>query len=146
MDLHATPDPLTIAEGVAEFVVLAELSTALSERLGEWSTDGADPDSSATMASLAARLDEHSTWWTGRIPESVLLEGERTAASESGQLAEVLGLLDVAASDRRAAVEPVLDRLVAYLVALAERLSPLGDAPALRTIRLVLADLEDRPR
>ena len=43
-------------------------------------------------------------------------------------------------------MEPVLDRLVAYLVALAERLSPLGDAPALRTIRLVLADLEDRPR
>ena len=76
----------------------------------------------------------------------MLLEGERTAASGSGQLAEVLGLLDVAASDRRAAVEPVLDRLVAYLVALAERLSPLGDAPALRTIRLVLADLEDRPR
>jgi hypothetical protein len=146
MDLHATPDPLTTAEGVAEFVVLAELSTALSERLGGWSTDGADPDSSATMASLAARLDEHSTWWTGRIPESVLIEGERTAASGSGQLAEVFGILDVAASDRRAAVEPVLDRLVAYLVALAERLSPLGDAPALRTIRLVLADLEDRPR
>ena len=146
MDMDAVPEPLTTAEGVAEFVVLAELSTALSERLGEWSTDGADPDSSATMASLAARLDEHSTWWTGRIPESVLLEGERTAASGSGQLAEVLGLLDVAASDRRAAVEPVLDRLVAYLVALAERLSPLGDAPALRTIRLVLADLEDRPR
>ena len=146
MDLHATPDPLTTAEGVAEFVVLAELSTALSERLGGWSTDGADPDSSATMASLAARLDEHSTWWTGRIPESVLLEGERTAASGSGRLAEVLGLLDVAASDRRAAVEPVLDRLVADLVTLAERLSPLGDAPALRTIRLVLADLEDRPR
>ncbi|MEO2155059.1 MAG: hypothetical protein ABGY30_00415, partial [Acidimicrobiales bacterium] len=84
MDLHATPDPLTTAEGVAEFVVLAELSTALSERLGGWSTDGADSDSSATMASLAARLDEHSTWWTGRIPESVLLEGERTAASGSG--------------------------------------------------------------
>ena len=146
MDLHATPDPLTTAEGVAEFVVLAELSTALSERLGGWSTDGADPDSSATMASLAARLDEHSTWWTGRIPESVLLEGERTAASGSGRLAEVLGLLDVAASDRRAAVEPVLDRLVAYLVALVECLSPLGDAPAIRTIRLVLADLEDRPR
>ena len=146
MALPATPDPLTTAEGVAEFVVLAELSTALSERLGGWSTDGAEPDSSATMASLAARLDEHSTWWTGRIPESVLLEGERTAASGSGRLAEVLGLLDVAASDRRAAVEPVLDRLVAYLVALAERLSPLGDAPALRTIRLVLADLEDRPR
>ena len=146
MDMDAVPDPLTTTEGVAEFVVLAELSMALSERLDGWSTDGADPDSSAAMASLAARLGGHSAWWTERIPESVLLEGERAAASGSGRLAEVLGLLDVAASDRRAAVVPVLDRLVAYLGALAERLSPLGDAPARRTIRLVLADLEDRPR
>ena len=40
----------------------------------------------------------------------------------------------------------VLDCLLAYLGVLSERLSPVGDAPALRTIRLVLADLEDRPR
>ena len=66
MDMGAGYDPLTIAEGVAEFVVLAELSTALSERLVGWSTDGADPDSSAVMASLGARLAEHSTWWTER--------------------------------------------------------------------------------
>ena len=146
MDMRAGYDPLTIAEGVAEFVVLAELSTALSERLVGWSTDGADPDSSAVMASLGARLAEHSTWWTERIAESVLLDGERTTASGSGRLAEVLGLLDVEGSDRTAAVVPVLERLMAYLGALTERLSPVGDAPARRTIRLVLADLEDRPR
>lgn len=146
MDMGAGPDPLTTAEGVAEFVVLAELSTALSERLVGWSTDGADPDSSAVMASLGARLAEHSTWWTERIAESVLLDGERTTASGSGRLAEVLGLLDVEGSDRTAAVVPVLERLMAYLGALTERLSPVGDAPARRTIRLVLADLEDRPR
>ena len=146
MDMGAGSDPLTIAEGVAEFVVLAELSTALSERLVGWSTDGADPDSSAVMASLGARLAEHSTWWTERIAESVLLDGERTTASGSGRLAEVLGLLDVEGSDRTAAVVPVLERLMAYLGALTERLSLVGDAPARRTIRLVLADLEDRPR
>ena len=110
MDMDAVPDPLTTAEGVAEFVVLAELSMALSERLDGWSTDGADPDSSATMASLAARLGGHSTWWTERIPESVLLEGERAAASGSGRLAEVLGLLDVAASDRSRTSTPTLVR------------------------------------
>ena len=146
MDMGAGSDPLTIAEGVAEFVVLAELSTALSERLVGWSTDGADPDSSAVMASLGARLAEHPTWWTERIAESVLLDGERTTASGSGRLAEVLGLLDVEGSDRTAAVVPVLERLMAYLGALTKRLSPVGDAPARRTIRLVLADLEDRPR
>ena len=146
MDMGAGSDPLTIAEGVAEFVVLAELSTALSERLVGWSTDGADPDSSAVMASLGSRLAEHSTWWTERIAESVLLDGERTTASGSGRLAEVLGLLDVEGSDRTAAVVPVLERLMAYLGALTKRLSPVGDAPARRTIRLVLADLEDRPR
>jgi len=146
MDVDAVPDPLTTAEGVTEFVVLAELSAALSERLGGWSTDGADPASSAIMASLAARLDEHSSWWTERIAESVLLEGERSAASGAGQLGEVLGLLDVAAADRSIAVAPVLDRLMAYLGALSERLAPIGDAPGLRTIRLVLADLDDRPR
>ena len=76
----------------------------------------------------------------------MLLDGERTTASGSGRLAEVLGLLDVEGSDRTAAVVPVLERLMAYLGALTERLSPVGDAPARRTIRLVLADLEDRPR
>jgi len=115
-------------------------------RLAGWSSDGADPDTSATMASMAARLGEHAGWWMDRIPESVLLEGERTAASGAGRLTDILALLDVPPSDRRSAVAPVLDRLVAYLGVLSERLSPVGDAPALRTIRLVLADLEDRPR
>ena len=41
---------------------------------------------------------------------------------------------------------PVLDPLMVYLSVLSERLSPVGDAPALRTIRLVLADLKDRSR
>ena len=139
-------NPVTTAEGAGEFIVLAELSTALSGRLAGWSTDGADPDTSATMASLAARLGEHSSWWMDRTPESVLLEGERAAASGAGRLTDILALLDVPPSDRRSAVAPVLDRLVAYLGILSERLSPVSDAPALRTIRLVLADLEDRPR
>ena len=139
-------DPVTTVEGAGEFIVLAELSTALSGRLARWSTDGADPDTSATMASLAARLGAHAGWWMDRTPESVLLEGERTAASAAGRLTDILALLDVPPSDRRSAVAPVLDRLVAYLGVLSERLSPVGDAPALRTIRLVLADLEDRPR
>ena len=139
-------NPVTTAEGAGEFIVLAELSTALSSRLAGWSTDGADPDTSATMASLAARLGEHAGWWMDRTPESVLLEGEQAAASGAGRLTDILALLDVPPSDRRSAVAPVLDRLVAYLGVLSERLSPVGDAPALRTIRLVLADLEDRPR
>jgi len=139
-------DPVTTVEGAGEFIVLAELSTALSGRLAGWSSDGADPDTSATMASLAARLGEHAGWWMDRIPESVLLEGERTAASGAGQPTDILALLDVPPSDRRSAVAPVLDRLVAYLGVLSERLSPVGDAPALRTVRLVLADLEERPR
>ena len=139
-------NPVTTAEGAGEFIVLAEFSTALSGLLAGWSTDGADPDTSATMASLAARLGEHSSWWMDRTPESVLLEGEQAAASGAGRLTDILALLDVPPSDRRSAVAPVLDRLVAYLGVLSERLSPVGDAPALRTIRLVLADLEDRPR
>ena len=139
-------NPVTTAEGAGEFIGLAEFSKALSGLLSGWSTDGADPDTSATMASLAARLGEHAGWWMDRTPESVLLEGEQAAASGAGRLTDILALLDVPPSDRRSAVAPVLDRLVAYLGVLSERLSPVGDAPALRTIRLVLADLEDRPR
>ena len=97
-------DPVTTAEGAGEFIVLAELSTALSGRLAGWSTDGADPDTSSTMASLAARLGEHAGWWMDRTPESVLLEGERTAASGSGRLTDILALLDIPPSERRSAV------------------------------------------
>lgn len=138
--------PLTTEAGVHEFTQLAELSAALSGHLAAWSTDGADPASAGTMASLAARLDEHAGWWRDRIPESVLLEDARTEAAASPRLAEVLARLDVSPGDRSAAVVPILDGLVAHLVGLAGRLSPVGDAPARRVVRLVLADLEDRPR
>ena len=146
-DDQTNPDlVLTTEGGVHEFTQLAELSAALSVRLSTWSTDGADPASAGTMASLAVRLDEHAGWWRDRIPESVLLEDARTEASDPSRLAEVLARLDVDPFDRSAAVVPILDGLVAHLVSLAGRLSPVGDAPARRVIRLVLADLEDRPR
>ncbi len=146
-DEQANPvDVLTTEAGVHEFTQLAELSAALSGRLATWSTDGADPASAGTMASLAARLEEHAGWWRDRIPESVLLEAARSEASDSPRLGEVLARLDVDPADRSAAVVPILDGLVVHLVGLAGRLSPVGDAPARRIVRLVLADLEDRPR
>jgi len=138
--------PLTTEAGVHELTQLAELSAVLSGHLAGWSTDGTDPASAGTMASLAARLSEHAGWWQDRIPESVLLEPARDEASGSSRLAEVLARLDVEPADRSAAVAPILDGLVAHLVGLADRLSPVGDAPARRVVRLVLADLEDRPR
>jgi hypothetical protein len=76
----------------------------------------------------------------------VLLAEVRDAASDPVRLAAVLAMLDVAPSARTAAVAPVLDGVVAHLVGLADRLSPVGDAPARRVLRLVLADLADRPR
>jgi len=137
--------PLTTEGGAHEFTELAELCGALAATLGTWSTDGADPSSAGTMSSLSARLAEHAGWWRDRIPESVLLAEVRDEASDPDRLAAVLARLDVDPSDRVVAVVPVLDGLVAHLVGLAGRLSPVGDAPARRVVRLVLADLEDRP-
>ncbi len=137
--------PLTTEGGAYEFTQLAELCDALARRLGDWSTDGTDPSSARTMSSLSARLAEHAGWWRDRIPESALLEGTRDEASDSTRLDAVLAMLDVVPSRRVVAVVPVLDGLVSHLVGLAARLSPVGDAPARRVVRLVLADLEDRP-
>ena len=136
---------LTVEESVYEFTQLAELCDALSMHLGGWSTDGADPASSGTMSSLSARLSEHAGWWRDSIPESVLLEEIRHEASGSPRLSDVLANLDVNPTDRTAAVVPILDGLVAHLLGLAKRLSLIGDGPARRVVRLVLADLEDRP-
>ncbi len=140
------PVPLTAEGGAHEFTQLAELSEELAGRLGDWSTDGADPSSAGTMASLAARLTEHAGWWRDRIPESVLLAEARDRASDPARLDAVLSMLDVAPADRTEAVAMILDGLVAHLVGLADRLVPVGDAPARRVVRLVLADLADRPR
>ena len=144
--LHEGPTPLTTEGGAYEFMQLAELCEALARQLGDWSTDGADPASAATMASLSARFIEHAGWWRDRVPESVLLAEARDGASDPVRLTAVLAMLNVAPSARMAAVVPVLDGVVAHLVGLADRLSPVGDAPARRVLRLVLADLEDRPR
>ncbi|MEE2957884.1 MAG: hypothetical protein VX488_02840 [Actinomycetota bacterium] len=141
-----TTASLTTEAGVHEFTQLAELSEALAGYLAAWSTDGADPASAGMMASLAARLAEHAGWWRDRIPESVLLDDARTEASGSPRLVEVLARLNVDPADRSVAIVPILDGLMAHLAGLAGRLSPVGDAPARRVVRLVLADLEDRPR
>ena len=138
--------PLTTEGGAHEFTQLAELCEALAGRLGDWSTDGADPASAATMASLSARLAEHAGWWRDRIPESVLLAEAREEASDLVRLTAVLAMLDVDPSDRATAAALLLDGVIAHLIGLADRLSPVGDAPARRVLRLVLADLEDRPR
>ena len=143
--LHEGPTPLTTAGGTHEFTQLAELCEELAGQLGDWSTDGADSASAAMMASLSARLLEHAGWWRDQVPESVLLAEARDRASDPVRLTAVLAMLDVAPSARTAAVAPVLDGVVAHLVGLAGRLSPVGDAPARRVLRLVLADLEDRP-
>jgi len=140
------PTALTTEGGAREFMQLADLCEALAGQLGDWSTDGADFASAAAMASLSARLTEHAGWWRDQVPESVLLAEVRDAASDPVRLAAVLAMLDVAPSARTAAVAPVLDGVVAHLVGLADRLSPVGDAPARRVLRLVLADLADRPR
>ena len=137
--------PLTTEGGAHEFTQLAELCEALAGRLGDWSTDGIDPSSAGTMSSLSARLAEHAEWWRDRIPESELLQGTREEASDPTRLDAVLAMLDVAPPSRVAAVALVLNGLIAHLVGLAGRLSPVGDAPARRVVRLVLADLEDRP-
>ena len=144
--LNEGPTPLTTEGGAHEFTQLVDLCEALAGQLGDWSTDGADSASAATMASLSARLTEHAGWWRDQVPESVLLAEARDAASDPVRLTAVLAMLDVAPSARMAAVVPVLDGVVAHLVGLADRLSPVGDAPGRRVLRLVLADLEDRPR
>jgi len=138
-------EALTVEEGVHEFTQLAELCDALATHLSGWSTDGADPASSGAMASLSTRLSEHAGWWRDRIPESVLLEEIRRDASGSSRLSDVLAHLDVNPPDRTAAVGPILDDLVTHLLGLAKRMSSIGDGPARRVVRLVLADLEDRP-
>ena len=97
------------------------------------------------MSSLSARLAEHAEWWRDRVPESELLQGTREEASDPARLDAVLAMLDVAPPSRVAAVSQVLNGLIAHLVGLAGCLSPVGDAPARRVVRLVLADLEDRP-
>ena len=140
--LPVGPVPLTTEGGAHEFTQLAELCEALAKRLGGWSTDGTDPSSAGTMSSLSARLAE---WWRDRIPESELLRGKCEEASDPTRLDAVLAMLDVAPPSRVAAVALVLNGLIAHLVGLTGRLSPVGDAPARRVVRLVLADLEDRP-
>ena len=98
------------------------------------------------MSSLSARLTDHAEWWQDQIAESELLEGICEEASDPTRLDAVLAMLDVAPPSRVAAVALVLDGLIAHLVGLAGRLSSVGDAPARRVVRLVLADLEDRPQ
>lgn len=137
--------PLTVEGGAHEFTQLAELCEALAGLLDGWATDGADPSSAGVVSSLSARLAEHAGWWRDRIPESALLAEARDEASDPDRLAAVLAMLEVDPADRVAAVAPVLDGLVAHLVGLGGRLSPVGDGPARRVMRLVLADLEDRP-
>ena len=136
----------TAAEGARRWSGLAWLGAALFERLGAWSTDGADPSSAAALASLGRRLGEHVAWWQDLVPDSVLLAGDVHDGPVHPGVADLVAALDgVPAADRLSVAGAVADGLAADLERLAGDLDAVADAPARRVVRLVLADLEDRP-
>ena len=136
----------TAAEGARRWSGLAWLGAALFERLGAWSADGADPSSAPALASLGRRLGEHVALWQDLVPDSVLLAGDVHDGPVHPGVADLVAALDgVPAADRLSVAGAVADGLAADLERLAGDLDAVADAPARRVVRLVLADLEDRP-
>ena len=126
----------TAAEGARRWSGLAWLGTALFERLGAWSADGADPSSAPALASLGRRLGEHVAWWQDLVPDSVLLAGDVHDGPVHPGVADLVAALDgVPAADRLAVAGAVADGLVADL----ERLADDLDADSLALIELVEA-------
>jgi|GEM_PF-225470 hypothetical protein len=146
MSVDPDPTPVTAAEGARTWSGLAWFCAALFERFGAWSNDGADPSSARELASLSRRLGEHVAWWQGLVPDSLLLADEvLDGPVDPGVAMLVEALAAVPPGGRLAAAAAVADVLDADLALLAGRLGTVGDAPARRIIRLVRADLEDRP-
>ncbi len=125
---------------------LAWLGDDLFARFGRWSADGLDAVSAPQLASLSRRLGEHAAWWRAQIPESVLLAADVQDGPVNSGVAELVAAFDgVDPADRLIVAAAVVEALTADLTILAGRLNPVGDAAVARTLRLVLADLIDRP-
>lgn len=142
---------LDLVTGARRLGHLAWVERCLFEMLGGWVPGVPDHDVKVFVGTQSRRHAWHVGLIGDCLPRLPELDARVLTAASGPELAAFVG--DVAGGDDDDTVERlvglvrvVVPRLVTGYETCRERLSPVGDAPALRAIGFVLADLLDEWR
>ena len=116
------------------------------EVTGRWSGSVAEPRARALLAGMSRHHAWHAELWHDLLPDLPHLPAADLVAPDEPTGAIVAALEVVDGTDARATLaavhEEALPRLAARYTEHIERTTPVTDGPTIRTLRLVLADLE----
>ena len=134
------------ADGARIFGGIAWLSSQLAQHFLGWASDGLDTSAAPEMRSMGRRFEQQAGWWKALVPESVLLQDQVLDGPVSAEVAAILTALKALPPGQRlAACGLVVDTWQEDVAGLAEAMTTVGDAPALRVAGLVGVDFEDFP-
>lgn len=134
-----------LAELAAAFGHHASVAASLFEIEGRWSTDESDPVVAVHLARNSRYHGWHSELWADLLPDSVLLSDLAVVSPPDSVWTEQLeAIAGVDGTVARLAhlYRSVVPRLIVATTCLADELSPISDAAAIRSAGFVAADLE----
>ncbi|QGG96529.1 hypothetical protein [Actinomarinicola tropica] len=140
-----TPPPLTLHELAARAGGAAWVSARLFELVGGWCTTTPEAHVVGRLAAQSHRHAWHAELWSARIPEATILDRATVERAPSAEVADLLDRCrDLPGTPERLAVlgEVLLPGLLDAHVAHRARASTVCDGATLRTLGLVVADLE----
>jgi hypothetical protein len=142
LDLTETDAPLTARECTRAFATLSWTCEQIFHLTASW-IDSFDRAEAKVAVSVAARLfGWQADQWRGLVPESVLLEDDRSAAPTPAAR-EAIAALGACEPARRAdALRAMAESMRAEVDLLTARLSPVSDGAARRLAEFLRADLE----
>lgn len=118
----------------------------LFEILGGWVQSVPEPEAKLLLARQTRRHSSHAELFAGCLPVSSDLDRDELVGPRIEELADVLAQLERAEATRDRLLglhRVVLPGLEEAVASLAETLSPVADAPALRVLRLVGGELHE---
>jgi hypothetical protein len=135
--------PLTLGESARVMGHYRWVEMRLFEILGGWGPEVPELEAKLLVATHAPHHAWHSSLWRDRLPELAGVDrDELTIAANS----DVVACLDAVQRSERTieklvgVYRVVLPRLIASYAGHLDRASPVTDGPAIRALKLVLAD------
>ena len=140
-DLPETSAALTAADAARVYSTVAWSCEEIFVVAAGWLDSMAAPEAKVS-ASVAARVfGWHAAQWRALVPESVLLENERTVAPGGAAAAAIAELVQAEPAVRIDSLRALAGKMRDEVDLLATRLSPVSDGAAARLVTFLRADL-----
>ena len=141
-DLPEPPASLTAADTARVYSTVAWSCEQVFVIAAGWLDSMASPEAKVSVSVAARIFGWHAAQWRALIPESVLLEDDRTAAPATAVREAVAGLARSEPEARVDSLRTLAAEMSAEVDRLMARLSPVSDGAATRLAAFLRIDLD----